>query len=217
MQILHLPFALHWPPKHELKHIKSGMRGCQQQPLQHKAGVPMLSFHAPCWDMRLMVSFSQSSGTGSPAVGCGTKTHMIFFFFLVKWSRKLSQLSKYFSHILPNHTPKTLTNHLQRMLAVVFIVIQLWVVSQSSCAQELQHTGLPCPSVFPRFCSNSCPLSRWCHQTISSSVAPFLLLPSIFPSIRVFSHESALCIGWPKYWSFSLTPIRPVNIQGCFL
>ena len=32
---------------------------------------------------------------------------------------------------------------------------------------------------------------------------PFLLLPSIFPSIRVFSNESALCIRWPKYWSFS--------------
>ena len=35
---------------------------------------------------------------------------------------------------------------------------------------------------------------------------PLLLLPSTFPSIRVFSNESALCIGWPKYWSFSLSP-----------
>ena len=35
---------------------------------------------------------------------------------------------------------------------------------------------------------------------------PFLFLPSIFPSIRVFSNESALCIRWPKYWSFSLSP-----------
>ena len=39
---------------------------------------------------------------------------------------------------------------------------------------------------------------------------PLLLLPSIFPSIRVFSSESALCIRWPKYWSFSFT-IRPSN------
>ena len=37
---------------------------------------------------------------------------------------------------------------------------------------------------------------------------PLLLLPSIFPSIRVFSNESALCIRWPKYWSFSFS-IRP--------
>ena len=39
---------------------------------------------------------------------------------------------------------------------------------------------------------------------------PILLLPSIFPSIRVFSNESALCIRWPKYWSFSFN-IRPSN------
>ena len=41
-----------------------------------------------------------------------------------------------------------------------------------------------------------------------------LLLPSIFPSIRVFSNESALCIRWPKYWSFSSASVLPVNIQG---
>ena len=35
---------------------------------------------------------------------------------------------------------------------------------------------------------------------------PLLLLPSIFPSIRVFSNESALCIRWPKYWNFSISP-----------
>ena len=39
---------------------------------------------------------------------------------------------------------------------------------------------------------------------------PLLLLPSIFPSIRVFSNESSLCIRWPKYWSFSFN-IRPSN------
>ena len=39
---------------------------------------------------------------------------------------------------------------------------------------------------------------------------PLLLLPSIFPSIRIFSNESALCIRWPKYWSFSLS-ISPSN------
>ena len=35
---------------------------------------------------------------------------------------------------------------------------------------------------------------------------PLLLLPSVFPSVRVFSHESALCICWPKYWNFSVSP-----------
>ena len=63
----------------------------------------------------------------------------------------------------------------------------------------------PCPSLSPEVCSNSYPLNQWCHSAISSSVVPLLLLPSIFPSIRVFSDESALRIRWPKYWSFSFS------------
>ena len=43
-----------------------------------------------------------------------------------------------------------------------------------------------------------------------------LLLPSIFPSIRVFSNESVLHIRWQKYWSFSLSLVLPMNIQECF-
>ena len=73
----------------------------------------------------------------------------------------------------------------------------------------LQHARLPSPSPTPRACSNSCPLSVMpsnhfilCH--------PLLLLPSIFPSIRVFSNESVLHIRWPKYWSFSFI-ISPSN------
>ena len=52
-------------------------------------------------------------------------------------------------------------------------------------------------------CPNSWPLSQWCHT--SHPLLPLLLLPSIFPRIRVFSNESALCIRWPKYWSFSIS------------
>ena len=75
----------------------------------------------------------------------------------------------------------------------------------------LQHTRFPCPWLSPGVCSNSCPLSRWCCLTISSSAAqPLLLLPSVFPSIRIFSGELALCIRWPKYWRFSFN-ISPSN------
>ena len=49
----------------------------------------------------------------------------------------------------------------------------LEVVSDSLRPLELQHARLPCPSLSPRVCSNSCPLSQWCHPTISSSVIPF--------------------------------------------
>ena len=54
------------------------------------------------------------------------------------------------------------------------------------------------------------PWVQWCYLTISSSAAPLLPLPSIFPSIRMFSSESALHIRWPKYWSFSFS-ISPSN------
>ena len=84
------------------------------------------------------------------------------------------------------------------------------VVSNSLLPYGLQHARPPCPSTTLRVYSNSCPLSRWCHPTISSSVIPFLLPPSIFPSIRVFSNESVLRIRWPKYWSFSFS-ISPSN------
>ena len=69
---------------------------------------------------------------------------------------------------------------------------------------------LPCPSLSPRVCSNSYPLSQWCHPTILSSVAPFSSCSQIFPSIRVFSSELALPIRWPKYWSFRFI-IRSLN------
>ena len=72
-----------------------------------------------------------------------------------------------------------------------------------------QYTKPPCLSPTPRVYSNSCPLSRLCHPTISSC-CPLLFWPSLFASVRVFSNESVLCIKWPKYWSFSFS-INPSN------
>ena len=77
-------------------------------------------------------------------------------------------------------------------------------MSDSLQPNEQQHTRLPCPSL------------RWLNsKDIIESVIPssylflcwpLLLLPLVFSSIRVFSRESALCIKWPKYWSFSISP-----------
>ena len=82
-------------------------------------------------------------------------------------------------------------------------------MSDSLRPHGLQHARPLCPSPTPRVYSNSCPLSQWCHPTISSC-CPVLLLPSIFPSIRVSSSESFLHIRWPKCWSFSFN-ISPSN------
>ena len=73
-----------------------------------------------------------------------------------------------------------------------------------------QHTRLPCPSPTPGVYPNSCPLSRWCHPTISSSVVPFFSCLQSFPASGSFQMRSALRIRWPKYWSFSFS-ISPSN------
>ena len=84
------------------------------------------------------------------------------------------------------------------------------VVSNSLQSHGLQSARLPCPWPTPAAYSNSCPLSWWRHPTISSSVVPFSSPSSMFPSIRVFSNESALHIRWQKHWSFSFN-ICPSN------
>ena len=81
------------------------------------------------------------------------------------------------------------------------------VMSDSLRPQGLQHARPPCPSPTPAVYSNSCPLSRWCHLTISSSVIPLSFCPQSFPALGSFP---VLCIRWPKYWSFSFS-ISPSN------
>ena len=110
-----------------------------------------------------------------------------------KWTENLSNCRKYFQIVY-----LTSGQHSS-------IQFSLLVMSNSLQPCRLQHIRLLCPSPTPGVCSNSCLLSQWCHPTILSSVTHLLLLPSIFPSIRVFSNEPALHIKWPKYWSFSLS------------
>ena len=88
------------------------------------------------------------------------------------------------------------------------------VMSDSLWPHELQHARPPCPSPTLGVHSNSCPSSQWCHPAISSSVVPFSSCLPIPPSIRVFSHDSALRMRWPKYWSFSFSIIPSKEHPG---
>ena len=90
------------------------------------------------------------------------------------------------------------------------------VMSDSLQPHGLQHAWLPYPSSSPGVCSNSCPLSWWYHPTHLILCHPLLLLPSSFPSITVFSSESALCVRWPKYWSFRFSISLFNSIEGYF-
>ena len=69
------------------------------------------------------------------------------------------------------------------------------VVSDSSRPHELQHARPPCPSPTPGVHPNSCPLSRWCHPTVSSSVVPFSSHPQSFPALESFQMSQFFTSG----------------------
>ena len=84
------------------------------------------------------------------------------------------------------------------------------VASDSLRPHRLQHSRRPCLSPTPRACSELMSIELVMPSNHLLLCHPLLLLPSIFPSIRVFPNESVLHIRWPKYWSFSFS-ISPSN------
>ena len=111
--------------------------------------------------------------------------------------------------------------YLQSRNRLTFIENKLWfnsvqficsVVSNSLPPHELQHTRPPCPSPTPGVYSNSCPSSRWCHPTISSSVIPFSSCPQSLSASGAFpmsqsSHEVAKVLEFQlQHQSFQWTP-----------
>ena len=88
------------------------------------------------------------------------------------------------------------------------------VMSHSLQPHFLQYARLNCPSVSPGICSNSCPLSQWCHPTILSSVIPFSSCLQFFPASGSFQMS--------QFFTFSgqsigvSASVLPMNIQGCF-
>ena len=75
------------------------------------------------------------------------------------------------------------------MVTVIELLFSHLVMSNSLQPHGLQHTSLPCPSLSPGVCSNSCPLIRWCHPAISSSVIEYLIL-------SVYHYLSILALGF---------------------
>ena len=114
------------------------------------------------------------------------------------------------------------------------------IVYNSLKPHGLQHSRLPCPSASPRACSISCPTESMVSSNHLVLCHPFLLPPSIFPSIKVFFKENNvslvlsllrkqtihisesyyfikdLCIMWAKYWSFSFSISLTMTIQDWF-
>ena len=89
-------------------------------------------------------------------------------------------------------------------------------MSDSLWSHEAQHTRLPCPTVSPRVCPNSCPLSQWWHPTISSSVSPFCSRPQSFPTSGSFPVSLLFTSGSQSIRSSASALVLPVVIQGWF-
>ena len=75
------------------------------------------------------------------------------------------------------------------------VVVQHSIMSNSLWHHKLQHTRLPCPPLSPGVCSQSCPLSQWCHPTISSSVTPISSCLQSFPASRSFPLSQLFASG----------------------
>ena len=90
------------------------------------------------------------------------------------------------------------------------------VVSDSLWPHRLQHSRPPCPSPTPRVYSNSCPLSQWCHPTISSSVVPFSSRLQSFPASGSFQMSQFLTSGGQSIGVSASASVLPMNIQDWF-
>ena len=87
-------------------------------------------------------------------------------------------------------------------------------MSSSLQPLDLQHTRLPCPSPSPRVCSNSCPLSWWCHPTISSSATRFSSCPPSFPASESFPLSWLFTSSGQSFGASASASVLPRNIQG---
>ena len=92
----------------------------------------------------------------------------------------------------------------------------LSVVSGSLQPHGLQHARPPCPSPTPRAYSNSCPLSQWCHPTISSSVIPFSSHLQCFPASGSFQVSLLFTSGGQNIGVSASASVLPVSIQDWF-
>ena len=89
-------------------------------------------------------------------------------------------------------------------------------VSDSLWPPGLRRTRLPCPSLSPGVCSDSCPLGQWCHPTISSSVLPFSFCPPPFPASESFPMSWRFASGCQSIGTSASASVLPMNIQSWF-
>ena len=143
-----------------------------------------------CSDCAQSLSYVQFFVTPMDCSPPGSSVHGIFQARILKWTAiyysRASQPSVQFSHS---------------------------VVSDSLQPHELQLARPPCPSPTPRVYSNSCPLSRWCHPAISSSVVPFSSCPQSHPASASLPMSQLFASGGQSIGVSTSASVLPVNTQ----
>ena len=104
----------------------------------------------------------------------------------------------------------------QKDKTVTLLLFSCSVMSDSLWLYGLQHTSLPCPSPSPGACSNSCPLSQWCHPNISSSVIPFSSCLQSFPASGSFLMNRVFVSGGQSIGVSVSVSVFSMNIQDWF-
>ena len=186
-----------------------------------------LHFFQHSWSKPLWVTLTvpastnsiTSSGVGVPALwGLFSKLRNTS----TDWVTKPILSSKIWVSTIQDHSSPPKFLNFKSNLSFSFFQSQGWylipvvaasmvqLLFNSLLLHGLQHARLPCPSPSPGACSNTMSIESVMPSNHLILYCPLFLLPSIFPSIRVFSNELAFCIRWPKYWSFSFS-INPSN------
>ena len=109
-----------------------------------------------------------------------------------------------------------LCKYCRLLLCSYHVVVSHSVVSDSLWPHVLQHTRFPCPSLSPGICSNSLPLSRWCHIYISSSVALLSSCPQSFPAPESFPMGGLFTLGGQTTGVSTKASFLLMNIQCWF-
>ena len=149
--------------------------------------------------------------------------YILIFFVLVFHvfvKKKNFSINKNFKHIpclskLCHTTPVTKLLIFQYSILAGSVQFTRSVISDSLWPHGQQQARPPCPSPTPGACSNSCPLSRWCHPTISSSVIPFSCLQS-FPATVSFPVSQFFASGGQRIGVSASASVLPMNIQDRF-
>ena len=122
------------------------------------------------------------------------------------------QMSKY--HLF--FTQTSVSRHLGCFHIFSSVHFNRSVMSDSLRPHELPHATPPCPSPTPRVHPNPCPLSQWCHPTISSSVVPFSSCPQSFPASGSFPMSQLFTSGGQSIGVSASASVLQMNTQDCF-